>query len=356
MQALQLQRRCAILAVMQILENVSLANYSTMRLGGLAAYSCEITSRADLLEALEWAEERLLPVQMIGGGSNIIWRDEGFQGLLIVNAIKRYEMFDQDEENTYLTVGGGEPWDSVVERSVQAGLSGIEALSLIPGTSGATPVQNVGAYGQDISQTLANLEAYDTESKEFVTLASYDCGFAYRSSRFKLNDKGRFFITAITLHLIRGNPLPPYYPAVSAYLGEHQLAASPANIRQAVIAIRSTKLPDPNAIGNTGSFFANPIINHELFLQLQTEYGQVPHWDTETGVKVSGAWLIEQAGYKDFHDTVTGMATWGSQPLVLVNEHATSTAGLLNFKQTIVDAVITKFGICLEQEPELLPS
>src|SRR5665647_2638759 len=146
---------------MNFLEHVPLANYSTVRLGGEAAYLCDVTTRMELLEALTWAQQRTLPVIMIGSGSNIIWRDEGFDGLVIVNKILRFELFKEDDENTYLTIGAGEPWDSVVLRSVQAGLSGIEALSLIPGTAGATPIQNVGAYGQDISQTLVTVEVFD---------------------------------------------------------------------------------------------------------------------------------------------------------------------------------------------------
>jgi len=150
---------------MTISENVPLTNYSTMRLGGSAAYLCEVTTRMEILEALTWAQQRTLPVIMIGTGSNIIWRDEGFAGLVIVNKILRFELFKEDETNTYLTIGAGEPWDSVVARSVVAGLSGIEALSLIPGTAGATPIQNVGAYGQDISQTLVTVEAFDKSGR-----------------------------------------------------------------------------------------------------------------------------------------------------------------------------------------------
>ncbi|MDL2341776.1 MAG: UDP-N-acetylmuramate dehydrogenase [Patescibacteria group bacterium] len=340
---------------MQILQNVSLADHSTMRLGGIAAYSCEIASRAELVEALGWASSQQLPYRVIGSGSNIIWADEGFQGLLIINAIKGFELYDEDEQNSYLTVGAGEPWDSVVERSVAAGLSGIEALSLIPGTAGATPIQNVGAYGQDVSQTVATIEAYDTSQQAYVTIPGFDCGFGYRTSRFNTSDRGRFIITSVTFHLVRSNPLPPYYPAVEHYLTDMHKAANPATIREAVISVRSSKLPDPSIIGNNGSFFANPIISTGDYTQLEAGHGQIPHWEVSEGVKLSGAWLIEQAGFKDFHDTATGMATWYSQPLVLVNEHAKSTADLLAFKQQIVNAVAAKFGVQLEQEPELLP-
>lgn len=341
---------------MQILEHISLAKHSTMRLGGNASYACEITSHDDLLQALEWATEHKQAIRVIGSGSNIIWSDSGYDGLLIINSIRRFELFNEDEANTYLTLGAGEPWDAAVERSVRAGLSGIEALSLIPGTSGATPIQNVGAYGQEISQSIATIEAYDTVEKSFVTIPGYDCGFGYRTSRFKTNDQGRFIITAITLHLLRTAPLPPFYPAVASYLEQHKLSASAASIRDAVVSIRSMKLPDPSVIGNTGSFFENPIISAGDFIQLQSDHPepQIPHWEVGQSVKISGAWLIEQSGFKDFHDPATGMATWGTQPLVLVNEHATCTADLLAFKQLIVNAVASKYGIQLTQEPELV--
>ncbi|MBC7708188.1 UDP-N-acetylmuramate dehydrogenase [Polaromonas sp.] len=340
---------------MQFVPDVSLAEHSTMRLGGTAAFACDITSRQDLLEALMWARDHTLPYRVIGSGSNIVWADEGFKGLLIVNAINRFELFNEDERNTYLTVGAGENWDSVVERSVAAGLSGIEAMSLIPGTAGATPIQNVGAYGQDISQVVATIEAYDTTVKDFVTIPNFDCAFGYRTSKFNTTDRGRFIITALTLHLVRTSPLPPFYPAVEHYLTDMHKTASPATIRDAVVSIRTSKLPDPAKIGNNGSFFSNPIVSAADFVQLEAEHGPMRHWEVDEGVKLSGAWLIEQVGYKNLHDQATGMATWYNQPLVLVNEKAKSTADLLAFKQAIVNAVAAKFGVQLEQEPELLP-
>jgi len=329
-----------------------------MRLGGSAAYLCEVTTRMEILEALTWAQERTLPVIMIGAGSNIIWRDEGFAGLVLVNKIMGFELFKEDDTNTYLTIGAGEPWDSVVARSVQAGLTGIEALSLIPGTVGATPIQNVGAYGQDISQTLVTVEAFDTQIGDFVTLPASDCGFGYRTSRFKITDRGRFYISHITLHLSALNPTTPFYPAVAEYLSQHGInTPSPATIREAVVAIRSAKLPDPRVVNNSGSFFANPVISGGQLAQLQADHDTlIPHWSNDDGsAKLAAAWLIEQAGFKNVHDSETGMGTWPTQPLVLINEHATSTADLLAFKQRIVAVVQAKFNITLEQEPELLP-
>lgn len=342
---------------MTITPDVSLAEYSTMGLGGKAAFLTEVTSRMEVLEALSWAQTKNLPVVMIGGGSNIIWQDSGYPGLVMIDKIMGYQVFEEDDTNVYLTIGSGENWDSVVARSVEAGLTGIEALSLIPGSAGATPVQNVGAYGQEISQTLTTLEAFDTEARDFVTLRGSDCGFGYRMSRFKTTDRGRFFITGLTLHLTKGNPSPPFYGALQTYLSAAKITEfTPASIRQAVMTIRNAKLPDPAVVHNTGSFFANPIVNEADFSYLIDNYPDMPHWSVGIGsMKLSAAWLIEQAGFKDYYDEETGMATWPRQALVLVNKTARSTADLLAFKQKIVDAVQAKFNITLQQEPELLP-
>ena len=343
---------------MQILENVSLSDHSTMRLGGTARYLCTVENRHDVSEAVAWAIEHQVPPLMIGGGSNIVWRDEGFDGLIIVNAILGYEDYAEDELNHYLTIGSGEPWDGVVGRSVEAGLSGIEALSLVPGTAGATPIQNVGAYGQEIAQTLVSVEAYDLESRTFVTIPASDCQFSYRHSRFNSNDRGRFFITGVTLHLLKQNPMPPFYNSVSQYMSDHSITApTPADIRSAVIDIRSQKLPDPATVANCGSFFGNPLIDETAAASLQADYPGMPQMPTDQPglVKIPAAWLIEQAGFKDYVDKTTGMATWPAQPLVLVNQHAKTTADLMAFKQKIVNAVESKFRITLQQEPELLP-
>jgi UDP-N-acetylmuramate dehydrogenase len=342
---------------MNIQQQVPLGQHSTMRLGGIAAYAGEVTSRPELTMALAWAEQQKLPVMMIGDGSNIVWRDEGFPGLLLLDKIMRFEIFNEDEENSYITIGSGENWDSAVKRCVEMGLTGIECLSLIPGTAGATPVQNVGAYGQEIANTLVSVEVYDTQTKQFQNMPGLDCAFGYRTSRFKTTDRGRFFITALTLHLLKQNPTPPFYGSLQQYLDEHGITTyTPQVIRDAVVAIRSAKLPNPTMVANNGSFFANPIVDEGVLAQIIADNENVPRWETADGRhKIPAAWLIEQVGYKDVHDQETGMATWPTQPLVLVNEHATSTAQLVAFKQKIVDAVKAKFDITLEQEPEILP-
>lgn len=342
---------------MFIQDNVPLQAFSTMRLGGRAAYLSEVNDRFEIPQLLAWAKERNLPVLMVGDGSNIVWRDEGFNGLVLVNRIMRFEVYQEDETISYLTVGGGENWDSVVERSVGMGLNGIAELSLIPGTAGATPVQNVGAYGREIKDVLATVEAYDTQTDQFVTIPASGCDLTYRSSRFKTTDKGRYLITAITIMLRKDAPQPPFYEVLQTYFNEHGITQpTAANIRDAVVEIRSAKLPDPKLVANNGSFFANPIITDDRLYELRQSYPAIKAWPTDDNrAKISAAWLIEQAGFKDIHDDETGMSTWSKQPLVLVNEHAKSTADLLNFKKKITDAVHTKFNIQLEQEPELLP-
>lgn len=331
-----------------------MSDYSTMGLGGTADYLVEVASKQEVAEAVRWAKDRAVSSIMIGGGSNIFWSDEGYRGLVIVNKILGYETFEEGE-HVVVHIGAGENWDSVVARTVETGLTGIEALSLIPGTAGGTPVQNVGAYGQEIANTLVSVEAYDTELDDFVSLKASDCGFSYRNSRFKSTDRGRFMITSLTLQLTKGNPQPPFYASVAKYFTEKSATEfTPAKLREAVVAIRTAKLPDPAVVKNNGSFFANPILAPSDFETLLAQNENIPSWPADEGVKVSAAWLIEQAGYKDYHDKDTGMATWPQQALVLINESARSTADLLVFKKKIVDAVNDKFGITLQQEPELL--
>jgi UDP-N-acetylmuramate dehydrogenase len=275
----------------------------------------------------------------------------------MVNGIQRYESFKEDDQNVYITAGSGENWDTVVERTAQAGLTGIEALSLIPGTAGATIVQNVGAYGQEIADTLVTVEVYDTVARDFTTMRAEDCGFGYRTSRFKTVDRGRFYITAITIHLTVGQIQQPLYASLAAYVEANNITdLSPINVRNAVIAIRNRRLPDPTVVKNNGSFFANPIITVDKLTELRVLYPALPAWPYgENQVKIPAAWLIEQAGFKHTHDPTTGIGTWPAQPLVLVNEHAKNTSDLLAFRDQILVAVRDMFGIMLQQEPELMP-
>lgn len=344
---------------MAIKNNVSLASHSTMRLGGKAKHLAVVSDRHELVMLLDWAKEHDQPVVMIGEGSNIVWTDAGFNGLVLVNAIKGYHVKPFDEESKIVTVGSGESWDGVVERTVKEGLSGIEALSLIPGTAGATPVQNVGAYGQEISDVLVSLEAYDQVNKTFVTILAEECQFSYRQSRFKSTDRGRFFIVSITLQLNVDSPEPPFYESLQDYLDSKKVEKyTPEVIRDAVIAVRTAKLPDPKKVANNGSFFGNPLVSTRRAVELVREYPELPNWAiSRDHVKLSAAWLIEQAGFKKgYKDTSTGMAIWDHQSLVLVNEKAKSAHDLLEFRDKIMHKVYKKFKVRLLQEPEIIKS
>lgn len=343
---------------MYIMKNVDLSKYSTMRLGGKAKFLANINDKTDIPNYLDWAKENNLPVKVIGGGSNIIWGDKGFAGLVLVNKIPGIKFTQINPEETFLSVGAGENWDKVVEKAVNKGLHGIEALSLIPGTAGATPVQNVGAYGQEVSDTIETIEAYDSNTDRFVVLPASTCKFGYRTSRFKAADKDRFIISEITFNLNNDLPKPPFYPALQKYIDSMGIKHfTPKVIRELVIAIRSSKLPDPRKVANNGSFFANPIVSNSTYYRIRKHpdlKGEVPAWKVKDGYKLSAAWLIDQAGFKNKQDKSTGMATWPKQPLVLVNQHAKKTADLIKFRDKIQTKVFNEFGVNLEQEPELI--
>lgn len=316
---------------------------------------CDVSSPEELQEAVEWAASKNLPVIVIGEGSNIFWHDNGFNGLVIVNKIMGFEKLNEDNRSAIYKIGAGEDWDSVVSRLVDDGLSGVECLSLIPGKAGATPVQNVGAYGQEIADTLISLEAYDTETKQFVKIDNKDCGFEYRTSRFKTTDKGRFFISSITLKLRKSVLAPPFYSSLQAYLDQHEIHEyTPQVIRDAVIAIRRGKMPDWHKIANNGSFFANPIVSKAAYEELKAKFPEISAWVYKDGYKLSAGWLLEQAGFKGYHDQETGMATSDKTALVLINENAKSTADLIKFKLKITDKIKEMFDLELEQEPELI--
>lgn len=342
---------------MHIQKNISLAQYSTMRLGGVASYLVEVHTEDELLEALEFAKHSALATHIVGGGSNTIFSDNGFNGLVIVNKISGIDT-QIIQDNLDITCGAGETWDDLVALTVQKGYSDIAALSLIPGTAGAAPVQNIGAYGQQVSDVITSVRAYDTVNLVFVEIPQKDCGFAYRKSRFNTADKNRFIITSINLQLRRKTETAPFYADVSNYLEKHsidQSSVAPEYLRQAVSTVRVIKLPDPNTVANCGSFFKNPVVTKDHFDTLIEQFPILRSHQTDDGqLKLYAGQLIELAGLKDYHDPKTGMATWKNQALVLINESATSTNDLLAFRQIIIEAVNKHFNITLVQEPELI--
>jgi UDP-N-acetylmuramate dehydrogenase len=338
---------------MQIQSDVSLKDYSTMRLGGNAKHLVHVTSKQELADAVAWAEERHLPMLVLGGGSNIIFSN-GYEGLVIVNRITGFDVLDDTHEGVTIRIGAGENWDGAVGRAVDMNLHGIEFLSAIPGTAGGTPVQNVGAYGAQISDVFVELEAYDLQTHQFATLNKEDCGFTYRNSIFKAPENRRYIIASITLRLTKDVPKPPFYESLQAYLDEHRIMTyTPQVIRDAVKAVRAVRLPDPSRMANTGSFFKNPIITADEAADLLERYPDMAHWPTPDGrVKLAAGWLVEHAGLKGYRSH--GMATYEHHALVIVNESAESYDDLALFKQEIIDKVHNQFGVTLEQEPELL--
>ena len=334
---------------MNILKDQNLAKYSSMGLGGDAKYLSEIKNLDDIEEAVSFAEEHDLKTIMIGGGNNLIFSDKGYDGLVMINDIKGISNLG---DNTF-KVGAGEDWDEFVKFTVDKNLSGIECLSKIPGKMGSAPIQNIGAYGQEIKDTLTEVEVFNTEENKVEIIKNYESEFSYRNSIFKKNI-GKYLILTITVKLNTEYIKPPLYESLQKYMDENNISDySPASIRRAVISVRMAKLPDPKEIKNCGSFFINPIISEELQQEIIREYPDMPNWRQENGYKISAAWLLDKCGFKDFHYD-NGMATWKNQPLVVVNEHAKTTSDLLEFRDILTDSVKNKFGIELKMEPVLI--
>ncbi len=336
---------------MDVHTNIPLKNYTTMRLGGNARFMTDARTPADVQEICQNATKQKLPIFILGGGSNIIARDEGFNGIVIRNRIPGFDIVSDEPGATTIRIGAGENWDETVKKTVDMNLTGIEAMSAIPGTVGAAPVQNVGAYGQEIADSLVSVDAYDIAEDRFVTLQNSDCGFAYRHSIFRGSQAGRYVITAITIKLYKTAPQPPFYAAVQTYFDEHNITIfTPQIVRDAVIEIRKNKLPDPKQTPNTGSFFKNAIVEDWQLADLKKTYPDIPTYDMPDGrFKIPTGWLIEQAGFKG--QTLHGMRVHDKNALVLINESAKSYADLAAARDEIIGAIRDKFRIAIEQEP-----
>lgn len=336
---------------MDIHTNVLLKNLTTMKLGGPAAYFGEVHTVQELNDFIQDAQQKNIPFFIIGGGSNLIARDEGYPGLVLRIKIPGFDIVADDLYSTMIKIGGGEIWDDVVKRTVDMRLSGIEALSAIPGTAGAGPVQNIGAYGQEIAETLVSLEAYDTTTHSIVTLQNADCQFSYRNSIFKNSEKGRYVITSITLKLSKNLPTAPFYESLQAYFDERKISVfTQQTVRDAVIAIRADKLPDPAIKPNSGSFFKNALIEPWQLTDLQAKFPAIKTYPMGDGtIKVPTGWLIETAGLKG--QLIHGMRINDKNALVLINESATGYQDLAQARDYIIGTVRDTFQIQIEQEP-----
>lgn len=336
---------------MDVHTNIPLKNYTTMKLGGNARFMTDAFSLEDIRALYHRAQSGNLPIFILGGGSNTIVRDAGFNGIVIRNRITGFTVVQDESNFCIITIGAGENWDETVKKTVEMHLSGIEAMSAIPGTVGAAPVQNVGAYGQEIADTLVSVEAYDTTTDAVVTLTNKECGFSYRHSIFRGEAAGRYVITSVTLKLYKAMPQPPFYRALQDYLDTHSITLfTPQVIRDAVTAIRADKLPNPAKIPNAGSFFKNAIIEEWQLNDLKKQYPNAPAYDMGNKTyKIPTGWLIEQTGLKG--KTLHGMRVHDKNALVLINESATSYEQLAAAREEIIGAVRDMFRITIEQEP-----
>lgn len=336
---------------MDIHTNIPLKNFLTMKIGGNARFMTDVHTPEEVASACLNAKKQNLPIFILGGGSNVIAKDNGFDGLVVRIRITGFEIIADDLNTTTIKIGAGEEWDSVVERAVNMRLSGIEAMSNIPGTAGAGPVQNMGAYGQEIADTMQSLEAYDTQTNTFVTLQNSDCGFSYRNSIFRSTQIGRYVITSITLKLSKNLPQPPFYDSLQKYFDEHNIKIFTQKIiRDTVIEIRKSKLPDPKSFPSSGSFFKNSIVENWQLKDLKAIDPNIPLYDMgDNKYKIPSGWLIEHAGLKG--KLIHGMRIYDKNALVLVNESASSYEDLSNARDEIIGTIRDKFRIQIEQEP-----
>lgn len=336
---------------MEIHEQIPLKNFTTMHIGGPARFMADAHSPQELADLLARAKSQGLPVFILGSGSNTIAHDEGYAGLVIRNLIKGVEVVAETGGDITFKVGAGEIWEDFVKKTVDMQLSGIEALSMVPGTVGAAPVQNIGAYGQEVAETIISVDVFDTQTNQFTQLQNLDCNFGYRDSIFRSEEMGRYGITGVTFRLFKTMPQPPFYKALEDYFASHNITVfTPQIVREAVIAIRMEKLPDPKERPNSGSFFKNAIVEDWQYTTLLEKYPDMPSYEMAGGKrKIPTGWLIDKTGLKG--SLLHGMRVHDKNALVLINESATGYADLAAAREEIQKAVRTLFQIEITQEP-----
>lgn len=334
---------------MDMRQNVSLKSYNTFGINASAERLYELTDIAELPQLYSASGGN---IHVIGGGSNILLTTD-VKGLTILNRTRSIEVVKEDDEYTWLEVSSGEIWHSLVLYAIEQGLAGIENLALIPGTVGAAPMQNIGAYGVEVKDVIESVTAYIWGEDRSITLSNAECRFGYRDSIFKQELKGRVFITHV---LFRLNKQPVYHTEYGAIrqqlkeMGIEQLSVKA--IADAVIAIRSSKLPDPVKVGNAGSFFKNPTVSVELHEQINASYPDVPAYPAQQGmVKIPAGWLIEQCGLKGYNMGNAGVHD--KQALVLVNKGNATGKEILELSEFVLQSVKNKFAITLEKEVQV---
>jgi UDP-N-acetylmuramate dehydrogenase len=345
---------------MSVLGNVPLAPHTTLGVGGRARFLVPAGDEDTVLAALDWARARGLACRVLGGGSNLVVGDAGVDDLVL-----KVELRGRSARPTggavELTVAAGEPWDDVVRHAVEQGWAGLECLSGIPGLAGATPIQNVGAYGQEVSDTVTSVRAVDTETRRVITLAAADCGFAYRDSLFRSRAPGRHVVLAVTYRLAPGGAPTVRYRELHAHLGARGIASPTlADVRESVLAIRRSKSmvidaadpADPNR-RSCGSFFVNPVVAVADVPGIEAAApGHVmPRWPQPDGrVKIPAAWLIEQAGFKrGWTEGPVGLST--RHALAIVAHEGARASDVVAFARRVQRAVAERFGVRLTPEP-----
>lgn len=333
-----------------ILNNISLKSFNTF---GIDVSAKKFAEFATIDELKSIFSDNSDPFMILGGGSNVLFTKD-FDGLILKNAIKGYEVVSAEGDDRYVKSGAGENWHSFVLKTIEEGFGGLENLSLIPGCVGASPMQNIGAYGREIKDVFHSLEAFHIKSGEVHSFSNEACKFGYRESVFKNELKGQYVILNVTFKLSTKHVLNTSYGAIDKQL-EIMGISSPTikDVSDAVVAIRSSKLPNPAEIGNAGSFFKNPVVEPYILEQIQKHYEDIPHYPAPNGcVKLAAGWLIEQAGWKG--KTIANHGVHKNQALVLVNYGGSTGQQIFDLSTAILSDVYAKFGVQLEREVNIV--
>jgi UDP-N-acetylmuramate dehydrogenase len=337
---------------MLIKEHADLRHLNTFHVAAQARYFSAVKSIEELRDVLAWARQQQLFFMLLGQGSNILFRQD-YPGLVIELQMHGIKVVEDTDTHVDVQAMGGEIWHDFVLYCLDNGYFGLENLSLIPGTIGAAPVQNIGAYGVEIKDTLLALEAMEIATGKMRSFSHAQCRFSYRSSVFKQELQGQFVICNVTFRLHKQPLLQLEYPALQQALASHDPATiTPRVVSATVCRIRSSKLPDHHQLGNAGSFFWNPHVSTDLFAALRQQWPHMPGYADTQGVKIPAAWLIEFAGWKGYREGDTGVHK--DHALVLVNHGAATGAELVALSEKIQDSVENLFGIRLQPEVRII--
>lgn len=332
-----------------------LHDYNTFGLHAHAAHFVELNQTDDLPQLCLLPEFDRQTVLWLGGGSNVLFR-HNYAGLVVRMNNKGIRAIRQQNGKVWVEAQAGEVWHDFVQHCIQSGWFGLENLSLIPGTVGASPVQNIGAYGVEVKDRIHSVQVFDLETQTFTELSNHDCQFAYRESVFKQTAKGRYVITAVVFALDETFTPQIHYGDLANTLAQNCPNGNytAADVAQAVCQIRQSKLPDPKQLGNVGSFYKNPIVSSQTWQRIQAAFPHAPHYPQADGtVKLAAGWLIDQCGLKG--KQIGGAAVHEKQALVLVNKNACCAADIEQLSDFICDCVAEKFGVDLYAEPNWLP-